>query len=57
MSKPLLSAYLWGYDKPEAADISFRKYREFYKDGTIHCTVDLGGMETEFKEVCDKWGG
>ena len=56
MSKSLLSCYLWGYDKPEAADVAFRKYREFYKDGTIHCTVDLGGLEKEFQEVCDKWG-
>ena len=54
--KSLLSAYLWCYDKPEAADVSFRKFREFYKDGEIYCNVDLGGKIEEFKEVCDKWG-
>ena len=54
--KSLLSAYLWCYDKPDAADISFRKFREFYKDGEIYCNVDLGGNVEEFKKVCDKWG-
>jgi hypothetical protein len=55
MKNSLLSAYLWCYDKPEAADVSFKKFREFYKDGEIHCTVDLGGKVDDIKKVCDKW--
>lgn len=53
--KPILSAYLWGFDKPQAADVAFRKFREFYKEGTIHCTVDLGGDEENFRKICKKW--
>lgn len=34
MSKTLLSGYLWGYDRPNTADVIFRKFREFYKDGS-----------------------
>jgi hypothetical protein len=56
MKKSILSGYLWGYDKPEIADVTFRKFKEFYPDGNLQCTVDLGGKVDEFQVVCDKWG-
>ena len=56
MKKSILSGYLWGYDKPEIADVTFRKFKEFYPDGNLQCTVDLGGKVDEFQAVCDKWG-
>lgn len=55
MKESILSGYLWGFDKPEAADVAFRQFKKFYPDGDLHFTLDLGGKETEFKQVCDKW--
>ena len=55
MSKTLLSAYLWGYDRPHTADVIFRKFREFYKDGNLYFKMDVGGKEKEHKEICEKY--
>ena len=56
MKKSILSGYLWAYDKPEAAEVTFKKFKEFYPDGNLQCTIDLGGKVEEFQKVCDKWG-
>ncbi len=56
MSKTLLSGYLWGYDRPNTADVIFRKFREFYKDGNLYFKMDVGGKEKEHKEICEKYG-
>ena len=52
----LLNAYLWGYSNWEAADHSFRKFREFYPDGTIHIQVDNGGDMDNYNKIAQKWG-
>ena len=43
----LLNAYLWGYKNPEAADHSFRKFKEFYPDGDTFIVVDNTGDEDD----------
>ena len=56
MSKTLLSGYLWGNDRPNTADVIFRKFREFYKDGSLYFKMDVGGKEKEHKDICEKYG-
>lgn len=51
----LLNAYLWGYKNWEAADHSFRKFKEFYSDGDIFIKVDDGGDFENYKKVAKKW--
>lgn len=51
----LLNAYLWGYKNWEAADHSFRKFKEFYPDGTIFVKVDDGGDFENYSKVAIKW--
>jgi hypothetical protein len=41
----LLNAYLWGYKNWEAANHSFRKFKEFYPDGDIFIKVDYLAKE------------
>ena len=51
----LLNAYLWGYKNPEAADHSFRKFKEFYPDGDTFIVVDNTGDEDGYKLIAKKW--
>lgn len=51
----ILSGYLWGYKKWEAADVSFRKFKEFYPNSNLFCRVDLEGDYDGYKNICDKW--
>jgi len=51
----LLNAYLWGYENWEAADNSFRKFREFYPNGDIHIQLDNGGDFENYNRVAEKW--
>ena len=50
-----LNAYLWGYKNSEAADHSFRKFREFYPDGDIFIKVDDNGDFENYKRVAKKY--
>ena len=50
-----LNAYLWGYKDWEAADHSFRKFREFYPDGDIYIKVDDNGDFENYKKVAEKY--
>lgn len=51
----LLDAYLWGYNNWQAADYSFRKFKEFYPDGNIFIKVDAGGDFENYKKIAEKW--
>lgn len=51
----LLDAYLWGYKNSEAADHSFRKFREFYPDGSIFIQVDSDGDIEKYKVLSEKY--
>jgi hypothetical protein len=51
----LLNAYLWGYKNWEAAEHSFRKFREFYPDGDINISVDDGGDFENYTKVAEKY--
>lgn len=51
----LLNAYLWGYKNWEAADNSFRKFRQFYPDGDIFIKVDANGDFENYKLIAQKW--
>ena len=55
MKESILSGYLWGYDKVEAAEVAFKQFKKFYPDGNLQCTIDLGGKVEEFQELCDKY--
>jgi hypothetical protein len=50
-----LNAYLWGYKNWEAADHSFRKFREFYPDGDIYIKVDDNGDFENYKKIAEKY--
>jgi hypothetical protein len=50
-----LNAYLWGYKNWEAAEHSFRKFREFYPDGDIYIKVDDNGDFENYKKVAEKY--
>jgi hypothetical protein len=50
-----LSAYLWGYKNWQAADHSFRKFREFYPDGDIYIKVDDNGDFENYKKIAVKY--
>ena len=52
-----LNAYLWGYKNWEAADHSFRKFREFYPDGDIYIKVDDGGDFENYMKLAKKYNG
>lgn len=50
-----LGAYLWGYSNWEAAHHSFRKFREFYPEGSIQIVVDNGGDVENYTRVANTW--
>jgi hypothetical protein len=51
----LLNAYLWGYKNWEAADNSFRKFKEFYPDGDIYISVDDNGDFENYTKIAEKY--
>lgn len=51
----LLNAYLWGYKNWEAAEHSFRKFKEFYPDGDIFIKVDKGGEFENYSKIAQKF--
>ena len=51
-----IDAYLWGYKNWKAADVSFRKFREFYPSGQIFIKVDKGGEFMEYHDLAIKFG-
>jgi hypothetical protein len=50
-----LSAYIWGYKNSEAADVSLRKFKEFYPNGDIFVSVDDNGDVENYKKVAQKY--
>ena len=54
MSK-LIDAYLWGYQHYEAADNSFRKFKEFYQNSDIFVRVDNDGDYENYETVAKKY--
>lgn len=51
----LLSGYLWGYKNYQAGDKSFETFRKFYPNGELYLKVDLGGDESNYKSVAEKY--
>ena len=51
----LLDGYLWGYKNVEAGDNVFRKFKEFYPNGSTFIIVDKGGDETGYQNIADKY--
>jgi hypothetical protein len=50
-----LAGYLWGFRKPDFADKSFEKFREFYPNGKLFCRVDYHGKLDEYRDMCKKY--
>jgi len=50
-----ISAYLWGYQHYEAADNSFRKFKEFYPNSDIFVRVDNDGDYDNYEKVAKKY--
>jgi len=51
----IVSGYLWGYKDYQAGDKSFETFRKFYPDGELYLKVDLGGDESNYKSVAEKY--
>lgn len=51
----LIDAYLWGYQNYEAADNSFRKFKEFYPNSDIFVTIDIGGDYDNYEKIASKY--
>lgn len=51
----LLSGYLWGYKNWQAADIVFKKFRQFYPNSDLFCKVDFEGDYENYENICKKW--
>jgi hypothetical protein len=51
----LLDGFLWGYSNWEAADVCFRKFRQFYPDGNIFIKIDLGGDIQNYEKIAEKY--
>src|SRR5260221_12585798 len=51
----ILDAYLWGFKNWQAADVSFKKFREFYPLGNIFIKVDAEGDIQNYQNISEKW--
>jgi hypothetical protein len=51
----IIDAYLWGYKNYEAADVSFRKFKEFYPNSNIFIRVDIDGDYENYEKVANKY--